>query len=64
MAGDMTCFGRPETRRGVLVQLDAHLAEHLGQGIAYARVNGIDTPWSAGTGTATSRDTVRDRNNR
>jgi uncharacterized damage-inducible protein DinB len=39
-------FGTPSTRRGVLTQIDTHMAEHLGQLIAYARVNGIVPPWS------------------
>jgi uncharacterized damage-inducible protein DinB len=39
-------WGQPATRRGVLTVLDAHVAEHLGQLIAYARVNGITPPWS------------------
>lgn len=39
-------FGRTTTKRGVLTVLDVHIAEHLGQAIAYARVNGIVPPWS------------------
>ena len=39
-------WGKPATRRGVLTLLDTHVAEHLGQLIAYARVNGIAPPWS------------------
>jgi hypothetical protein len=31
---------------GVLTQIDTHIGEHLGQAIAYARVNGIVPPWS------------------
>jgi hypothetical protein len=30
----------------VLLQLVAHMNEHLGQSIAYARMNGIVPPWS------------------
>jgi hypothetical protein len=30
----------------VLVQLETHLSEHLGQSIAYARMNGVVPPWS------------------
>jgi hypothetical protein len=38
---------RPKTtRRGILVFPDAHVGEHLGQAIAYARMNGIVPPWS------------------
>jgi FKBP-type peptidyl-prolyl cis-trans isomerase/uncharacterized damage-inducible protein DinB len=39
-------FGNATTRRGVLTNLDTHAAEHLGQLIAYARMNGIVPPWS------------------
>src|ERR1035438_3284929 len=39
-------FGTPTTRRGVYTFLDTHIAEHLGQLIAYSRVNGIVPPWS------------------
>jgi uncharacterized damage-inducible protein DinB len=43
-----TLFGRDTTRRGVLLLLSAHAHEHLGQAIAYARVNGVTPPWSGG----------------
>ena len=39
-------FGTATTRRGVLATLDTHIAEHEGQLIAYARMNGIVPPWS------------------
>lgn len=39
-------FGAPTTQRGILATLDTHIAEHLGQAIAYARMNGIVPPWS------------------
>jgi uncharacterized damage-inducible protein DinB len=39
-------FGRPSTVRGVLILMAEHLGEHLGQAIAYARVNHIVPPWS------------------
>lgn len=39
-------FGTKTTRRGVLASLDSHIGEHLGQAIAYARMNGITPPWS------------------
>jgi uncharacterized damage-inducible protein DinB len=39
-------FGTPTTRRGIFVNMDVHIAEHLGQAIAYARMNGITPPWS------------------
>lgn len=44
----MDFFGTATTRRGVLASLDTHIAEHVGQLIAYARVNGIVPPWSQG----------------
>lgn len=39
-------FGRPVTVRFVLIEMGEHLAEHLGQSIAYSRVNHIVPPWS------------------
>jgi hypothetical protein len=39
-------FGRPITLRGLFIQGNEHLGEHLGQAIAYARVNHIVPPWS------------------
>jgi len=39
-------FGRKTTRRGLYIELSGHIAEHLGQLIAYARANGIKPPWS------------------
>lgn len=39
-------FGSPTTHRGVLVTILSHLHEHLGQSIAYGRMNGVIPPWS------------------
>ena len=39
-------FGTPATTNGMLIDLETHMAEHLGQAIAYARMNGIVPPWS------------------
>jgi len=39
-------FGTATTRGGVLANIDTHIAEHVGQAIAYARMNGIVPPWS------------------
>jgi uncharacterized damage-inducible protein DinB len=39
-------FGQEFTTRGFLVMTLAHLHEHLGQLIAYARSNGVAPPWS------------------
>jgi uncharacterized damage-inducible protein DinB len=35
------------TQRGILLYIVPHIAEHLGQLIAYARINGIVPPWTA-----------------
>lgn len=40
-------FGKPVTKRMLLMILAAHSHEHLGQAIAYARMNGIVPPWTA-----------------
>jgi uncharacterized damage-inducible protein DinB len=40
-------FGMDMTKRGALLLLVTHAHEHLGQSIAYARVNGITPPWTA-----------------
>lgn len=39
-------FGNNTTYRGVLMTMLSHLHEHLGQSIAYARMNGVVPPWS------------------
>ncbi len=39
-------FGNQTTYRGVLMTILSHLHEHLGQSIAYARMNGVVPPWS------------------
>jgi uncharacterized damage-inducible protein DinB len=39
-------FGTQTTNRGVLVTILSHLHEHLGQSVAYARINGVVPPWS------------------
>jgi uncharacterized damage-inducible protein DinB len=46
LSHDAEFFGAHTTRRGVYVFLDTHMSEHLGQAIAYARMNGIVPPWS------------------
>jgi uncharacterized damage-inducible protein DinB len=40
-------FGTKTTVNGVLFLIAAHLHEHLGQAIAYARINGVVPPWTA-----------------
>jgi uncharacterized damage-inducible protein DinB len=39
-------FGNETTQRGAMMTALNHLHEHLGQSIAYARMNGIVPPWS------------------
>jgi len=39
-------FGRDSTNMAAMITFDGHLSEHLGQSIAYARVNGVVPPWS------------------
>ena len=39
-------LGHDSTCEGVLLRALAHANEHLGQMIAYARVNGVVPPWS------------------
>jgi uncharacterized damage-inducible protein DinB len=38
--------GREMTERALLVVILNHMHEHLGQSIAYARINGVAPPWS------------------
>jgi uncharacterized damage-inducible protein DinB len=40
-------FGRDATVRDTVLVLATHGHEHLGQAIAYARMNGVAPPWSA-----------------
>ncbi len=44
---DIELFG-PTSVRGAMTFTLAHCHEHLGQSIAYARVNGVAPPWSVG----------------
>jgi len=41
-----TAFGTEFTAAGLWTMAVTHLHEHLGQGIAYARSNGVVPPWS------------------
>lgn len=41
-----TLYGRRVQKWAVLLQLIAHLDDHLGQTIAYGRVSGVVPPWS------------------
>lgn len=40
-------FGNETTVRGVFFTAATHMHEHLGQAIAYARMNNVVPPWSA-----------------
>ncbi len=39
-------YGRDVPGWAVLVQLVAHMNEHVGQSVSYARMNGVVPPWS------------------
>jgi uncharacterized damage-inducible protein DinB len=43
----VTLFGQKTTLRNALMTELSHLHEHLGQSIAYARMNGVVPPWTA-----------------
>lgn len=42
----MKLFGQQTTQRGAFIMITGHTGEHLGQSIAYARMNGIVPPWT------------------
>jgi uncharacterized damage-inducible protein DinB len=44
---EIEAFGMKFSVRNFMVTVIAHLHEHLGQSIAYARMNGVTPPWSA-----------------
>ena len=46
LAASTRLYGRDVPQWSVLLQLLAHMNEHLGQSIAYARMNGVVPPWS------------------
>lgn len=48
-------FGEEMTVRGIFLAVLTHLHEHLGQSIAYARMNGVVPPWSAAENAAPSK---------
>jgi uncharacterized damage-inducible protein DinB len=41
-------FNRQTSLRGSFIMITGHFGEHLGQSIAYARINGIVPPWTEG----------------
>ena len=46
LGSETRLYGRNVGEWAVLFQLIAHMNEHLGQSIAYARMNGVVPPWS------------------
>ena len=46
MSARVNLYGRDVAKWGVLFRLVAHMNEHLGQQIAYARSNRVVPPWS------------------
>ena len=46
LAATTELYGRKVPQWSVLLQLVSHMNEHLGQSIAYARMNGVVPPWS------------------
>ncbi len=46
MSARVNLYGREVAKWGVLFRLVAHMNEHLGQQIAYARSNRVVPPWS------------------
>lgn len=43
---EIEAFGRKFTVRNFMITLISHIHEHLGQSIAYARMNNVTPPWS------------------
>lgn len=43
----MTLFGTEMSMRAAMIALIGHIHEHLGQSVAYARMNDIVPPWTA-----------------
>jgi uncharacterized damage-inducible protein DinB len=46
LAQTTTLYGRRVPQWAVLLQLLAHMNDHMGQSIAYARASGVVPPWS------------------
>ena len=46
LAAPTRLYGRDVASWSVLLQLVTHMNQHLGQEIAYARMNGVVPPWS------------------
>jgi uncharacterized damage-inducible protein DinB len=47
LAAKVDFFGNQMTKRSALMGELSHVHEHLGQSIAYARMNGVVPPWTA-----------------
>ena len=43
---EVEIFGMKMSTRNFIISMIAHAHEHLGQSIAYARINGVTPPWS------------------
>lgn len=52
-------FGNTMTYRNTLITAIAHLHEHLGQSIAYARINNVVPPWTAAQQAAEAKQTPK-----
>jgi len=46
LSAETQLYGQTVEKWAVLTQLVTHMSEHLGQSIAYARMNGVVPPWS------------------
>jgi len=44
---EVEVFGMKMSTRNFIISMIGHCHEHLGQSIAYARINGVTPPWSA-----------------
>ena len=44
---EVDLFGTKMSLRSALMSSLSHLHEHMGQSIAYARMNGVVPPWTA-----------------
>ena len=47
LSATVDMFGNKMTKRGAMMLLLTHIHEHLGQAIAYARMNSVVPPWTA-----------------
>jgi len=47
LATTVQFFGQPMSKEGLMFEIASHSHEHLGQSIAYARMNHVVPPWTA-----------------